>query len=143
MGDWSRILCAVDVHDDARPVVDAAASLARKLGAQLTLLYVVPTGEPTTLLAFPERVEAMMTEATFPLRQLAARAGETAGAPVEPRVHHGNPESVIVNKARETGCDMLVLGTHARRGLDRALFGSIAEKVLRSAPCPVLIVRTP
>jgi nucleotide-binding universal stress UspA family protein len=141
MTDWTRIVCAVALDNDSRVLLDTASSLASKLGAELTLLHVVPTGEPKTMVAPPERIQALVTEAGLPLLDLAAKAASCLGRAVATRVEHGEPASEILRTAQESGCDLLILGTHGRRGLGRALFGSVAEKVVRAAPCPVLTVR--
>jgi nucleotide-binding universal stress UspA family protein len=62
---------------------------------------------------------------------------------VEHRLEEGDTATQILRVAQETGCDMIVLGTHGRTGLGRLLMGSVAEQVLRMAPCPVLTVRAP
>ena len=62
---------------------------------------------------------------------------------MDTRVHEGDPATQIVRVAQETRCDLIVLGTHGRTGLGRLLMGSVAEQVLRKAPCPVLTVKTP
>lgn len=139
--DWARIVCAVDLHHDSHVLLESATSLANKLGAELTLLHVVPTGEPRSIVAPPERIDALVTEAGLPLRELAAKIATGLGRDVAARVGHGDPAAEILRTAREIDCDLLILGTHGRRGLQRALFGSVAEKVVRTAPCPVLTVR--
>ena len=143
MSDWKKIICAVDLHHDSRALLDSAVSLAGRLGAELTLLHVVATGEPQTIVSPPERIQGMLTEASLPLRDLAETAATVLGRSIAIRVEHGHPDAEVLRVARETGCDLLVLGTHGRRGLGRALFGSVAEKVVRAAPCPVLTVRPP
>jgi len=65
------------------------------------------------------------------------------GAPFEIVMRTGDARDVIVNTAVEVGADLIVMGTHGRRGLRRALLGSVAESVLRHAPCPVLLMRSP
>jgi nucleotide-binding universal stress UspA family protein len=62
---------------------------------------------------------------------------------VERRLEQGDAATEIVRVAQETHCDLIVIGTHGRTGLSRVLMGSVAEKVLRQAPCPVLAVKTP
>lgn len=143
MSDWKTILCAVDLHHDSRALLDAAVSLAGKLGADLTLLYVVPTGEPGTIISPPERIQGMLSEASLPLRNLAATAEAGLGRNIATRVEHGQPASEILRVAQETACDLLALATHGRRSLGRALFGSVSTRVVRAARCPVLTVRPP
>jgi nucleotide-binding universal stress UspA family protein len=62
---------------------------------------------------------------------------------VEQRLAEGDPAAEILHLATDTGCDMIVLGTHGRTGLDRLLMGSVAEQIVRKAPCPVLTVKAP
>src|SRR5205814_7121380 len=62
---------------------------------------------------------------------------------VEHRVAVGNPANEVLSLARALNCDVIVMGTHGRTGLDRLLTGSVAEEVLRKADCPVMVVRTP
>src|SRR5262249_33247405 len=68
-------------------------------------------------------------------------------APAEVRVEHrlaeGDAAAEILRVARETNCDLVVMGTHGRKGLGRLLMGSVAEQVVRKAPCPVLTLKTP
>jgi nucleotide-binding universal stress UspA family protein len=74
------------------------------------------------------------------LTALAAR--EVAGAaPVEAQVRQGQPVQEIVRHAQEAGVDLIILSTHGRTGLRHVLMGSVAENVVRYAPCPVLVVR--
>jgi nucleotide-binding universal stress UspA family protein len=141
MGDWNRIVCAVDLHQDSGVLLETAISLARKLDAELALVHVIATGEPKVIVAPPERVQALVTEAGLPLRDLAAKAATALGRGVAARVEHGEPASEILRVAQESDCDLLILGTHGRRGLGHALFGSVARTVIRAAPCPVLTVR--
>ena len=65
------------------------------------------------------------------------------GVPVEYRLEAGDPATEVLRVAREVPCDLIVLGTHGRTGLTRLVLGSVAEEVLRKAPCPVLTVKAP
>ena len=82
-------------------------------------------------------------------RQLLAKAGEQAkaqGVTAETSLHDlrgGRVADAIVEEARQSRCDLIVIGTHGRRGVSRALMGSDAESVVRSSPVPVLLVRAP
>ena len=141
MSDWTRLICAVDARHDCGALLEAAVSLARKLGANLTILHVVPTGKPGTIVAPPERIEALVIEAGPPVREIVRSAAASLGRDVAMQVEHGEPANEILRVARKTGCDLVILGTHGRRGLQRAFFGSVAESVVRAASCPVLTVR--
>jgi nucleotide-binding universal stress UspA family protein len=67
-------------------------------------------------------------------------AGVKAGVAVEARMAHGTPYEEIVKAGKELGADLIVIGTHGRTGMSHFLLGSVAERVVRSAPCPVLTV---
>ena len=75
--------------------------------------------------------------------ELSRRKQEHAGFVIAGLLHEGDPRSCIAQAAAEIHADLIVLGTHGRRGFARALLGSVAEAVARVAPCPVLLVRAP
>jgi nucleotide-binding universal stress UspA family protein len=92
----------------------------------------------------PDRIEddELERRATDRLTQfLTAEHAEEAGIPVIPHVSVGQPLHVINEFAAEARADLVVLGTHGRTGLERLVFGSVAEQVVRTAPCSVLVVR--
>jgi nucleotide-binding universal stress UspA family protein len=133
------ILHPTDFSSQAADAFAAATSLARDYGAKLILLHVV--GPPTfvdgaSLVAFdPSIYEDQLRQ---DLAQLAARA---PGVCIEERLVQGIAVTEILKTAAETRCDVIVMGTHGRSGLRHLLMGSIAEAVVRQAPCPVLTVR--
>jgi nucleotide-binding universal stress UspA family protein len=135
------ILHATDFSDRSQPAFQMACALARQLGARLILLHVaVP---PVAVYG-----EGMM--ATLPVNDLEAIRRQLLDVkvpdpqvPIERRVVEGDPAEEIVRVARDVPCDLIVLGTHGRSGLERLLMGSVAEQVVRRAVCPVLTVRLP
>jgi nucleotide-binding universal stress UspA family protein len=116
-----------------------ACSLAQDHGARLLILHVMPAaivyGE-VGLVVGPESYRDTVLEQ---LHRLHA----PPGVEVEYRLEEGDPASEIVRTAEEAGCDLIVLGTHGRRGLTRLVMGSVAEQVVRKAPCPVLTAKVP
>lgn len=119
-----HILFPTDFSEASRRAGEFAAALARQCGARLSVVYVVP---PVT--------------DPSPSRGLAAFATEVApGLPVETEVLSGVPARQILAYARRRGVDLIVMGTHGRTGVSRTLLGSVAEAVVRRAPCPVLTV---
>lgn len=139
---YERILVALDGSERAERVLPYVAPLADKFGASVTLLRattsvgMVVAGDidPTPLL------EAERQEATAYLAALAARLAEV-GLTVSTASPEGPAADALVEHARRTGADLIALTTHGRGGLGRLLFGSVADAVLRHAPCPVLLVR--
>jgi len=140
-----RILVPVDFSAASRAALWRAGELAGELGASLDVLHV---------LDLPE-AHHMATEFYVPLpseyREELHRAAEKRledwlnTASGSPAAHHdlaeGTPAAEIVNYARHHADDMIVMGTHGRGGVSHLLLGSVAEKVVRTAPCPVLTVR--
>ena len=142
---FAHILSPTDLSElSVRPVTYAAA-LARLYKASLTILHVVPTFEPA-----PVRSAAIgaAMQTVYPVAReevLAAlnRTTQTAGTSSTDLAlvtEAGNPPTMILEQAVSIPADLVVMGTHGRSGFERAMMGSVAEKVLRKAPCPVLLV---
>lgn len=134
------ILCAIDPVESEPSVTAVAASLARIFGARLELLHVVhlPPGLSPEYL-----VEDVIVDIRARARQaMDARAAELArtGLDVHGHVVLDLVDDGILKRAREARADLLVLGTHARRGAARAFLGSVAERIVRAAPCPIVVV---
>ena len=145
--DWKRICCPIDFSDASRAAMEVAADLARRTGAELWLLHAYPVPGYTfpdgSVVASPKMLQDLADGAQRHLDEWRTQA-EGLGAPrVETAKEAGEPAAEIVAFARERGMDLLVLGTHGRTGLEHALMGSIAERVVRKAHCPVLTVRPP
>ena len=139
-----NILVPTDLSEGAEQALDYACELARTLGAKIHLLNVI--GIP--VLGVPElgvaltstMIDSMIADNKAALDQVAShRCGSTDLGQVLLRT--GDARDVINQTAKELGADLIVMGTHGRRGVSRALLGSVAETVVRSAPCPVLTVR--
>ena len=137
-----RMIVAVDFSEQSRNALYDAIELAKPFDAQIILLHVVEA------IVFPPDVEVVE------LAVLARRLNEEAAkllsewrkeaapqARVREDLRAGTPYREIVEAADEHNADLLVLGTHGRTGLSRLLIGSTAERVMRQAPCPVLVVR--
>jgi nucleotide-binding universal stress UspA family protein len=138
-----RIVVATDFSDLADTVVDQALDLAKQLGASLTLVhaYEIPIyGFPDGVLVAPADLASRLgTAAQTQLDGLALRHAER-GVPLKTVLRMGAAWDEINAVAEETGADLIVVGTHGRRGLARALLGSTAERVIRTATRPVFVV---
>lgn len=135
---YDRILVPTDGSPSMESVIDHASHLAGVHEADLHGIYVVDTGSYATLpidTSWDGMTEMLREEGKQAVSELASMAGET---PVETTVREGNPSTEIVDYAREQNCDCIVMGTHGRAGIDRLLLGSVAERVVRSSPIPVL-----
>ncbi len=139
-----RILVPLDFSDQAQAVLDWAAHLAQEHGARVVLLhaYHLPVEFQQLEGAYlpPDFWSNVKAEAEQSLARFAASLQERA-IQVETRVREGYPASVIVDEADDA--DMIVIGTHGHSGLKHMLLGSIAERVVQKAPCPVLTVKAP
>jgi nucleotide-binding universal stress UspA family protein len=144
MVDWTKICCAVDFSAPSDRALQAAADLARRLDVELLLLHVAERGDVGVRLSSGEvrdTVAAKAAEERAALSEWRRRAAELVHRDVDAVVVTGAPAAEIISFARRVGCGLLVLGTHGRTRLRRAVFGSVAEQVVRQAPCPVLTVR--
>lgn len=145
--EWKRICCPIDFSDASRAAMEVAADLARRFGAELVLLHAYPipgyTFPDGSVVASPKMMQELAEQAERHLGEWRSDAERLAGGPrvgMEKAV--GEPAAEILSYARESGVDLLVLGTHGRTGLEHALMGSVAERVVRKAHCPVLTVRS-
>jgi universal stress protein A len=141
-----NLLVPTDFSRPSNHAVEYAVELAARLDATIHLLHAVhfpPLGVPELGLAYAATMtETMVKDAQRTLDEIADRhRGKVKMAPV--RIEVGDPRDVVEKVANAIHADMIIIGTHGRRGLRRFLLGSVAEAVLRAAPCPVLSVREP
>jgi len=139
-----RILCPVDFSDASRHAVDHALALARWYGGTITAAHVIPpmmslqpsAGLPLypPIVFTPQDLEQFRSETT---KFVEAEGGSTQ---VNAVVVEGSIATEIVQLAESLPADIVVMGTHGRSGFERLLLGSVTERVLRKAPCPVLTV---
>ena len=140
-----RILVPIDFSPHADAAIAWAVDLARRYDAAITLTHVY---QPVSL-ALPD---GYVLQSAMALSDLLAKIDEaldaakerielmSPGAQVKTVIRQGAPWAEIGELAREAPCDLIVMGTHGRTGLKHALLGSVTEKVVRTAPCPVLTV---
>jgi nucleotide-binding universal stress UspA family protein len=146
-GDRPWILAGVDFSEASRKALDQALSLAREREAHLLILHVIDgegLRETAPLAGVSEEVlkEKLQKERRKRVEEVVAEArGRNGDAPCQVLIAWGRPFQEILRRGREYAVNLIVLGTAGRSAdLERALFGSTAEKVLRAAPCPVLCV---
>ncbi len=142
-GEARRILAPVDFSDHAQLAVAYAKDLAATYGAHLDLLHVV---EETTLTAVygMEPVAVQIPDVEAQARAALAQLASEAGGPETPYTIHvivGHPAYEIVDFAEQQGADLVVIATHGLTGIKRLLLGSVAERVVHRAPCPVFTVK--
>jgi nucleotide-binding universal stress UspA family protein len=136
-----RILAPTDLSDIARRAVDCSLALARHHEAEVELAYVIeplltgpgaPAAEPGLDSSRRDRLESALGE--------LARPAQALGVRVRPVLLEGGVVSEVLARARSWPADLMVMGTHGRGGFERWVLGSVTEKVLRKAPCPVLTI---
>jgi len=141
-----RILCATDFSEGAAAALDVALVLARPFSAAIQIVHVHPDPLPSCNPMAGQAHAHPGAEAKSPtdvLHELdrCRQAPLAAGLSVESGVLHGDPADQIVQEARNTGADMIVMGRHSEGAPNPWVLGSVAERVLRKARCPVVVVR--
>jgi len=139
---FERILVATDFSNSSQRALELAVGIADQFGSELTLVhsweapdysYAAGLYVPVDVVAPIERAAvARLEDATTELKQRFPKAKSLLRA--------GVPWEQVLASATQTKADLIVMGTHGRRGLERALLGSVAEKVVRMSPVPVLTV---
>jgi nucleotide-binding universal stress UspA family protein len=142
-----KILCPVDFSEYSARAFDYARSLAQHYGAALLLQHVVqPLTSTYPYYAFPDAINEVFwqleSSAEERLSELTAGFAED-GFEIKRFVHKGTAPECILAFAEYQSADLIVMGTHGRQGFDHFAMGSVTEKVLRKARCPVLVVRRP
>jgi len=138
---FKTILFATDFSPASKVAFEVAGALARDYRARLIVVHVI---EPVQL-GFSEfnAYVGPDEDKGVAMGLLQAIRSPAPTVTIEHRLLEGNAANVIVESAEETGADLIVMGTHGRSGLSRLVMGSVAEEVLRRAPCPVLTVKAP
>jgi len=143
-----QVLCAIDFSVVSRRAIGVAATISRWYKADLTLLHVAAAHEPTMPGLGPSpgwsvgtpdesRRARIMEELR---RSISGADADADAAHAQLVVREGKPWATILQEADRLHADLLVVGSHGRGGFDRLLLGSVSERVVRSAPCPVLTV---
>jgi len=140
------ILVPIDFSDPSRAALDVAADMASRLGAELLLVHVMPAIEdlPSSVSIFKEKKydESLNEKAGQQLNQLAA---ELAKKNVKARTELGTANDVgmeLIRISEREHVDMIVIATHGMTGWRKIAYGSVSEKVLKEAECPVLLLRS-
>lgn len=143
-----RILWPTDFSGPAGEALGPAAELAEHFGAELLIVHVidpmpvVPTPPGPLAMNVSLYVEERREEASRLIDGLK-KSRIPEAVKVTPLIVEGPPADEIAHRAKDFGADLIVMATHGETGWRHALFGSIAEHVLRASPCPVLLIRAP
>jgi universal stress protein A len=142
-----KILLPCDFSQCSEEAAQRALELAERLGGSVTMLHVYlepvyPTIEGSALMLDRRAIEQSVRDMTAALEEVRAKHLRR-GVPIDVRVVEGTPAEVICRLAAAESYDLIVMGTHGRTGLGHLFLGSVAERVVRTAPCPVLTARAP
>ncbi len=141
MADWKRIGCAVDFSDGSRAALREATDLAGRFGAGLVLLHAEELTGVTDIPPPRSVVESTRRELEAKLAEWKGEAERELRREVEAHVVPGPAAPGIARAATDRRLDLLVTGTHGRRGFRHLVLGSVAERLVHLAPCSVLVVR--
>ncbi|MEI7816418.1 MAG: universal stress protein [Desulfuromonadales bacterium] len=147
MKPFTKILTAIDFSENSECAFDYALTLATQFNAELTIIHVI--NEPVDLRGFYvphisfEQLEKEIEEGAVAMMEAFCSTRLGSFYNYKTAIVTGIPCDEITMAASEIDASLIVIGTHGRTGLDRILFGSTAERVVRSATCPVLTVRLP
>jgi nucleotide-binding universal stress UspA family protein len=146
MSAWKRICCAVDFSPVSRTALESASELARRYEAQLVLVHVddrPPSPGARDSLAGAAAIEQGSFDLERQLDDWTSVAERLAGGAVRRELLQGEPAESIVRYASRSAFDVIVMGTHGRTGAEHFIFGSVAQAVVRDAPCAVVVVKGP
>ena len=140
---FQRIVCATDFSDTAEAAWAVACGLAAVHRAELTLVHIFPDLPPSPDVAVPSVMEVWEEQRRWVSQELERRVADAVARGLRSRavLKMGPAAAGLVEAVNEVGGDLVVVGTHGRTGLERVLLGSVAEQVVRAAPCAVLTVK--
>ncbi|MDU0460223.1 MAG: universal stress protein [Geobacteraceae bacterium] len=147
MKPFEKILTAIDFSENSELAFEYAVTMAKQFDAELIVMHVI--NEPVDLRGFYvphisfEQLEKEIEEGAAKMMENFCSSRLESFRNYTTAIVSGIPYDEIIRKADEVGASLIVLGTHGRTGLDHILFGSTAERVVRSANCPVMTIRLP
>jgi nucleotide-binding universal stress UspA family protein len=138
---FGRILIATDGSEKNRAALEEGIRVARACRASVFVAYVIDTGTFSTMsgdIPLGDTYRVFKSEAEQAFARIQSLAGDVK---VETTILEGRPAAEMVKFAARKKIDLIVIGTQGKRGLERLLLGSVAEEIIRSAPCKVLVVK--
>ena len=147
MTEIKKILLAIDFSQNAPKILDSAAHIAKKFDAELCIVHVVESLNDYAGFAVPhislhKLEEDLLKGAESKMAGFVEEQMEDLkiSIPYKDKVLSGDVAAEIKKYVEQEQCDLIIIGTHGYKGLEKTLFGSVAEKVLKAAPCPVLTI---
>lgn len=140
-----KILFPIDFASHFETLVPWVATFAEKFGATVYVLFVTQDLSNFSTFFVPHaNIQSFQEEAVNSAKKKMVAAAQEffkGFSKLETRVDVGSPAAKILELADKEKIDLIIMGVHGRKGIDRAIFGSVADKVVQSAPCPVLTIR--
>ena len=138
--DIKKVLVPVDFSENSKKILEAAGYFSGKCQAKLHVVFVVQSFDDYSGFFVPHMPvakfeEEMVEAAEAKMKNFLADQGN-----IEAKVLVGDVAEEIIRHTEESGMDLIVMGTHGYKGIEKVMFGSVAEKVVRSSPCPVLTI---
>jgi nucleotide-binding universal stress UspA family protein len=143
MAGWRSICCAIDFSEGSRTALHSAADLARRLGAELTLVHIhaPPAIAPGDVVFTAKLLEPAAGQLRRQLDDWRSEAERIVRRPVRVALFSGNPSVELARFVRANAFDAVVIGMHGQTAPSRFASGSVVDRVVRGARCPVLVVR--
>ena len=138
--DIKKVLVPVDFSENSKKILEAAGYFSEICQAQLHVVFVVQSFDDYSGFFVPHMPVAKFEEEMVQAAEEKMENFLAGQKSIEAKVLVGDVAEEIVRHAEESGVDLIVMGTHGYKGLEKVMFGSVAEKVVRSSPCPVLTI---
>jgi nucleotide-binding universal stress UspA family protein len=141
---FKKIVCPVDFSEFTNEIIEYGVSIAKKFDAELHLLHIIPNLNyftPYESFLTPENLVAMERSIEREIEKDFEKTIKKIDMPVKKAIKTGVTFVEILDYIKTEKIDLVVMGTHGRSGFEHILLGSVAEKIIRRAPCPVLTVR--
>lgn len=138
--DIKKILVPVDFSENSKKILETAGYFSGKCEAQIHVVFVVQSFDDYSGFFVPHMPVAQFEEEMVQAAEQKMKKFLIGFKNVEAKVLVGDVSEEIIRHAEESGMDMIIMGTHGYKGLEKVMFGSVAEKVVRSSPCPAMAI---
>ncbi|WP_028845847.1 universal stress protein [Thermodesulfatator atlanticus] len=138
---YKHLLVPIDGSDIGFKAIEQAADLAKQYNAKMTILFVIPKGGEFVDLFNIKTVTKAFEEEAKKFFEKARKITTEKNISPSFRIAEGKPYEKIIEVAKLLGCDLIIMGSHGRGSIEKFFIGSCTERVLKEAPCPVLVVR--
>jgi len=141
---FKKIVCPIDFSEFTDEILEYAVNITKKFNAELYLLHIIPNltyFTPYESFLTPENIVSIEHNIEIEIKKNFEKAVKKVDIPVKQVIKKGIIFIEIIDYIKEEGIDLVIMGTHGRSGGEHILIGSVAEKIVRKSPCPVLTIR--